>query len=179
MSNPVSDNNTTTTTNMSMFEKVREFNDAFGVDKVDGGMDPEVTRNRPELVKQCLGLIKEEVQELEDAIEAHDFTEIRDALSDIMYVVLGMSYRLGINADQDYAIVHDSNMTKLCNSKEEAEATVAEYERRRDEDGETKYDSPYYEECTAVPGKWIVRNRSTRKVLKNINYTPVSWPNVN
>lgn len=167
---------TDTNSDMTMFEKVKEFNDAFGVDKVEGGMNPNVTHERPELVEQCLGLIREEVNELEDAVKAHDFTEVRDALSDIMYVVLGMSYRLGIDADSDYAIVHSSNMTKLCDSEEEAQATVAEYERRRDEDGETKYDSPYYEECEAVPGKWIVRNRSTRKVLKNVNYTPVVWP---
>lgn len=159
----------------TMFQKVREFNDAFGVERVVK-MSNNVTRDRPELVKQCLDLIREEVRELEDAVAAHDFTEVRDALSDIMYVVLGMSYRLGINADNDFTVVHNSNMTKLCNSEEEAQQTVAEYERRRDA-GEVKYDSPYYEECDAVPGKWIVRNRSTRKVLKNINYTPVSWDN--
>lgn len=163
---------------LTMFEKVREFNDAFGVDHVADGMDPNVTHNRPELVEQCLGLIREETRELEDAVEAHDFNEVRDALSDIMYVVLGMSYRLGIDADKDFTIVHNSNMTKLCDSEEEAAATVAEYERRRDEDGESKYDSPYYEQCYAVPGKWIVRNRSTRKVLKNVNYTPVKWPKI-
>jgi len=161
-------------TTMTMFDKIRQFNDAFGVDRVTNGMNPNITRDKPQLVEQCMSLIHEEVRELEDAVSTHDFTEIRDALSDIIYVVLGMSYRLGINADSDFSIVHDSNMSKLCDTEEEAAETVADYEQRRDS-GETKYDSPYYEPCDAVPGKWIVRNRSTRKVLKNINYKAVKW----
>lgn len=161
-------------TTMTMYEKIKQFNDAFGVERITTGMNPKVTHDKPELVKQCMDLIREEVLELEEAVATHNFVEIRDALSDIMYVVLGMSYRLGINADSDFTVVHDSNMSKLCDSEEDAAKTVAKYECLRDA-GENKYDSPYYESCDSVEGKWIVRNRSTCKVLKNINYTPVKW----
>jgi predicted HAD superfamily Cof-like phosphohydrolase len=71
---------------------------------------------------------------------------------------------------ESFDIVHRSNMSKICSSVEEAEATVESY-KRRFELGEVPYDSPYYDYIS--PGKWMVRNRSTQKVLKNINYHPV------
>jgi hypothetical protein len=40
-------------------------------------------------------------------------------------------------------------------------------------DGNSPYDSPYYQRITS--DKWMVRNRSTQKVLKNINYHPVEY----
>jgi hypothetical protein len=64
-------------------------------------------------------------------------------------------------------------MSKLCNTIDEAERTVASYQEKY-KIGESPYDSPYY---VFVPSlrKWVIKNRSTGKVLKNINYTPVKW----
>jgi predicted HAD superfamily Cof-like phosphohydrolase len=74
------------------------------------------------------------------------------------------------NVDSNFAfdVVHKSNMSKICNSEIEAIATVKSYMT----DG--KYDSPTYRE-SQVPGKWIVYNHSTNKVLKSINYTAVNF----
>ena len=73
--------------------------------------------------------------------------------------------------DQAYEIVHSSNMSKLCQSEEEAQETVAWYQREYKE-GRKPYDSPYYYQGEL--GQWIVKNRSTGKVLKSINYTPAN-----
>jgi predicted HAD superfamily Cof-like phosphohydrolase len=70
----------------------------------------------------------------------------------------------------NFDIVHRSNMSKICSSEEEAIATVESYEQRYAR-GSVSYDSPYYEKI--ADDKWMVRNRSTQKVLKNINYKPV------
>ena len=158
------------------FEKVIQFNETAQVDRADPAESKSVLTARPALVKSCLALITEEVRELNDAITANDLTETRDALADILYVVYGMAYRLGIDADRDFALVHESNMTKFCSSEEEARATVAQY-RAKFEAGESTYDTPAYRKATTGTDLWIVFNESTGKILKNMNYKPVDLSN--
>jgi predicted HAD superfamily Cof-like phosphohydrolase len=159
------------------FEKVIQFNETAQVDRVAGPAESQsVLTARPALVKSCLALITEEVRELNDAVEANDLTETRDALADILYVVYGMAYRLGIDADRDFALVHESNMTKFCTSEDEAKATVAQY-RAKFEAGNSPYDTPAYRRATTCENLWIVFNESTGKVLKNMNYKPVDLSN--
>jgi predicted HAD superfamily Cof-like phosphohydrolase len=83
-----------------------------------------------------------------------------------VYVIGDLMFDFKSNFD----IVHRSNMSKICSSEIEAKATVSSYKLRY-ESGEVSYDSPYYERI--AEDKWMVRNRSTQKVLKNINYKPV------
>jgi len=158
------------------FEKVIQFNETAQVDRVGPAESHSVLTARPALVKSCLALITEEVRELNDAIVADDLTETRDALADILYVVYGMAYRLGIDADLDFALVHDSNMTKFCTSEDEARATVAQYLAKYEE-GSSPYDTPAYRRATTGENLWIVFNESTGKVLKNMNYKPVDLSN--
>lgn len=161
---------------MTNFEKVQEFNDAFATERVES-ITETVFDTHPSMVKLCLSLIQEEVHELEDAVNAKDMTEVRDALADILYVVYGMQYRLGIQGDEDYAIVHNSNMSKLCVSEDEAKQTIDWYKKEYLE-GNKPYDTPYYEKLQHLVNgqeRWVVKNKSTGKVLKSINYTPVSW----
>ena len=160
---------------MTNYEKVKEFNDAFQVKKVDT-YSPDVFDTHPDVVKLGYDLIAEEVDELRQAIEDKDIVEVRDALADILYVVYGMQYKLDIDGNYDMGLVHDSNMTKLCHSEEQAQRTVENY-KARFEQGESPYDSPYYEQISST--LWIVRNRSTGKVLKNIDYSPVHFDREN
>jgi len=157
---------------MSNFEKVKEFNDAFNTSKVKE-FNKDVFDTHPDMINLCLSLIKEEVEELEDALLNKDVVETKDALADILYVVYGMQYRLGIKGDNDFSIVHNSNMSKLCNSQKEAEETVEYYENSF-KTGLLSYDTPYFEKLDNL-NKWVVKNKSTGKVLKSINYTPVKW----
>lgn len=161
---------------LTNFEKVRQFNESFKVEHLSS-IDKNVFVTHPDMVNLRLSLIAEEFHELEDAVAAKDMTEVRDALADILYVVYGMQHCFGIKGDEDFAIVHNSNMSKLCVSEEEARQTVEWYEREYSE-GRTTYDSPYFEKLPHLVNgqeRWVVKNRSTGKVLKSINYTPVSW----
>jgi hypothetical protein len=123
------------------------------------------------MIATCLNLIREEVSELETALVNRDLKETRDALADILYVVYGMAYRMGIPADSDFTKVHESNMSKFCASEEEAIQTVSNYESLYSQ-GRSPYPCPAYryEPATA---KWVVYEQTTGKVLKNINYMPV------
>lgn len=161
---------------MTNFEKVKQFNESFNVEHLTN-IDKNVFDTHPDMVKLRLSLITEEFHELEDAIAAKDMSEVRDALADILYVVYGMQHCLGIKGDKDFDIVHDSNMSKLCVSEEEARQTVEWYQREFTE-GRTTYDSPYFAKLVHLVNdqeRWVVKNHSTGKVLKSINYTPVSW----
>ena len=80
-----------------------------------------------------------------------------------------MCFLQGIDVDYCFNLVHKSNMSKLCNSKELAEKTVQWYK-----DNSTVYDSPDYKYNDELR-LWIVFNKSTGKVLKSIEYSPVSF----
>ena len=58
-------------------------------------------------------LIREELEELKDAIEKKDIKEVADALTDILYVTYGAGHAFGINLDKCFEEVQNSNMSKL------------------------------------------------------------------
>jgi predicted HAD superfamily Cof-like phosphohydrolase len=87
------------------FEMVLEFHRATNAD-INVGIDTAGTALR-------VRLIKEELQELEDALAAGDFVEVADALADLDYVVNGAAVAFGIYLPHITKEVHRSNMTKL------------------------------------------------------------------
>lgn len=74
------------------------------------------------------------------------------------------------DSDKVFTIVHDSNMSKLCTSESEAKLTVEKYQKDF-ESGKSPYDSPYY--YPLANGLYVVKNKSTGKALKSINYRQV------
>jgi predicted HAD superfamily Cof-like phosphohydrolase len=58
-------------------------------------------------------LIKEELEELKIAMENKDFLEVADALTDILYVTYGAGHAFGIDLDNCFDEVQNSNMSKL------------------------------------------------------------------
>jgi predicted HAD superfamily Cof-like phosphohydrolase len=68
-----------------------------------------------EVIALRVSLIQEELNEYRHAAEKHDLVEVADALSDLMYVVLGtyVSHGLQDLAEALFAEVHRSNMSKL------------------------------------------------------------------
>jgi predicted HAD superfamily Cof-like phosphohydrolase len=156
----------------SNYEKVKEFHMAFDQD-MPHNMQLNIVRDNPELCKFRLNLIEEEFNELKDAIATNNFNEIRDALADILYVVYGTAIAFGINADSDFAIVHNSNMSKLCDTEEDAKMTVDAY-KTAIASGKSNYSRPIYIHKPEI-NKYIVKDGKTGKVLKNIKYKKVSW----
>lgn len=153
----------------SNFQKVLEFNKAFGV-KSNKTVQHEIFDKDPKLVQYRLDLIEEEVDELKQAIKEKDMTETVDALADILYVVYGAFTAIGIDADQAFQIVQDSNMSKLCKTEEDAQETVMRYQ----EEVPQRYDSPAYRRSDDGV-HFVVYNRSTMKILKNYKYTAADF----
>ncbi len=155
---------------MTNFEKVLDFNQKFGV-TVHDTPQPTIFDDDKHLVNLRMDLIREEVRELEEAVKEKDMLETVDALGDILYVVYGMGVSIGVDLDEAFRLIHDSNMSKLCKSEEEAVQTVEWHQKEFDE-GRLAYDSPAWR--LSDDGQyWVVYNKSTGKILKSINYHPV------
>ena len=58
-------------------------------------------------------LIKEELDEFKQALDNNDLLEVADALTDILYVTYGAGHAFGINLDECFTEVQNSNMSKL------------------------------------------------------------------
>ena len=95
---------------MSNFEDVKIFMETFG----------QMIRTKPqfpdeETMQLRYDLIKEELNELEQAMKTKNLKEIADALADILYVTYGAGYAYGINLDKCFKEVQRANMSKLGN----------------------------------------------------------------
>jgi predicted HAD superfamily Cof-like phosphohydrolase len=96
---------------MSNFSKVGIFMKTFGQD----------VKNKPSfstdsINKLRLDLIKEELEELTEAMKNKDLLEVADALTDILYVTYGAGHAFGIDLDKCFEEVQNSNMSKLDNN---------------------------------------------------------------
>ena len=95
---------------MSNFEDVKIFMETFG----------QMVRTKPKFpdektMQLRYELIKEELNELEEAMKTKNLKEIADALTDILYVTYGAGYAYGINLDKCFKEVQRANMSKLGN----------------------------------------------------------------
>ena len=93
---------------MSNFSKVGIFMKTFGQEVKD---KPSFSTDK--INKLRIDLIKEELQELTEAMKNKDLLEVADALTDILYVTYGAGHAFGINLDKCFEEVQNSNMSKL------------------------------------------------------------------
>ena len=95
---------------MTNFEKVGIFMKTFGQEVKS---KPSLSTDKINNLR--LSLIKEELEELKDAIHKKNLVEVADALTDILYVTYGAGHAFGINLDRCFDEVQNSNMSKLDN----------------------------------------------------------------
>ena len=93
---------------MSNFNKVGTFMKTFGQEVKT---KPSFSINK--INKLRIDLIKEELDELQEAMKNNDLLEVADALTDILYVTYGAGHAFGIDLDKCFDEVQNSNMSKL------------------------------------------------------------------
>ena len=93
---------------MSNFQSVKKFMETFGQEVKNKAEFPN-----EKIVKLRFELIKEELEELKQAINDKDIREVADALTDILYVTYGAGHSFGIDLDKCFDEVQKSNMSKL------------------------------------------------------------------
>ena len=92
----------------SNFESVGDFMESFGQEVHN---EPTLRDARTQQLRY--DLIDEELEELKMAFDNDDIVEIADALTDLLYVVYGAGHAFGIDLDECFLEVHESNMSKL------------------------------------------------------------------
>ena len=93
---------------MSNFNKVGTFMKTFGQEVKT---NPSFSSDK--INKLRIDLIKEELDELQEAMKNNDLLEVADALTDILYVTYGAGHAFGIDLDKCFNEVQNSNMSKL------------------------------------------------------------------
>ena len=93
---------------MTNFNKVGTFMKTFGQE-----VKTKPSFSTDKINKLRLDLIKEELNELTDAMNNKDLLEVADALTDILYVTYGAGHAFGIDLDKCFEEVQNSNMSKL------------------------------------------------------------------
>ena len=93
---------------MTNFQKVKTFMQTFG----------QEVKSKPSFSSEKINdlrynLIKEELDELKQAMDDKDLLEVADALTDILYVTYGAGIAFGIDLDKCFEEVQNSNMSKL------------------------------------------------------------------
>jgi predicted HAD superfamily Cof-like phosphohydrolase len=143
---------------LDCLNQVAEFHRTFKHPILDTPQIPS-----PERCNLRVALIAEELKELEVAILEKDIVGVADALADIQYVLSGavLEFGLGGKFRALFDEVQRSNMSKACNTIEEAEATVKHFQ--------DKGTDCYYREDA---GKYLVYRTADNKTLKSVFYSP-------
>mgnify|MGYP000111906068 CR=1 FL=1 len=93
---------------MSNFNKVKTFMETFGQE-----VKTKPSFSTDKINSLRYDLIKEELEELKEAMGNKDLLEVADALTDILYVAYGAGHAFGIDLDKCFEEVQNSNMSKL------------------------------------------------------------------
>jgi len=107
--------------------------------------------------------VLEELEEYKQACEKGDIVEVLDALCDIAYVSLGNGVMLHGLKDKiwpAYLEVQASNLSKACNTEEEAQETVKV--RSQEQGADCHYER--------LVDKFVLYRSHDKKVMKSINY---------
>ena len=110
-----------------------------------------------------VALLREELSEFEEAIQTNNLVEAADALCDLQYVLMGAVLEFGLaeSFKELFDEVQRSNMSKACDSEQEAIETVAHYEAKG---------TPCYYQKDGE--KYLVFRTADNKTLKNVYYSP-------
>ena len=147
-----------TSINVPFVNEVEEFNRTFGK---PNNYKPTIPEKKE--WQFVYDFVLEELEEYREACERGDIVEILDALCDIAYVSLGNGTMLHGLKDKiwpAYQEVQASNMSKACQTEEEAKETVTK--RSKEQNEECHYEK--------VGDRYVVYRSRDRKVMKSVNY---------
>lgn len=149
-------------------KQVNEFMTVFNQPRPETPAIPSDDR-----VQLRLSLINEEFKELQEAVKNNDLISVCDAFCDLQYVLSGAIIEFGLASKMKrlFNEVHDSNMTKFCKTREEADLTIENYKKQGID--------TYSKLVILDENKYFIIYRSSDdKVLKSINYLEPNFINI-
>ena len=93
---------------MTNFTSVKKFMETFGQEVKSKPAFPS-----EKISKLRYDLIKEELDEFQEALNDKNLKEVADSLTDILFVTYGAGHAFGIDLDKCFDEVQRSNMSKL------------------------------------------------------------------
>ncbi|MCB0689753.1 MAG: nucleoside triphosphate pyrophosphohydrolase family protein [Saprospiraceae bacterium] len=142
----------------SALSNVAAFHDVFDLPVLNTPQIPDSDRCRLRI-----NLLEEELRELKEAIAKKDIVEAADAFADLQYVLSGAILEFGLapSFKELFEEVQRSNMSKVCQSLEDANATIDHYRDTKGQEGE----------IVEKEGQFLVYRKGDRKVLKSVRYS--------
>jgi predicted HAD superfamily Cof-like phosphohydrolase len=146
---------------INSLNQVADFHNTFNAPVLDTPQIPSEQR-----CQLRVALLQEELNELSQAIKDNNLVEIADALCDLQYVLSGavLEFGLGDKFVELFNEVQRSNMSKACNTEEEAQRTLEHYKQKDGTEG-------YYKQ---IGDKWVTYRNGDDKVLKSVGYSPAN-----
>lgn len=140
-------------------DEVAFFNETMGK-SYQNRSQPEIDLKDAQFV---LDFIREETDEMEQAIREGDIVEILDAIEDLLYVAIGNAvnvFGLREKLMDGFKEVQESNLSKICDTEEDAIATTEAVSK-------DKGHPCHYEK---VGDRFVVYRSSDNKVMKSLKY---------
>jgi len=151
---------------ISNFRKVMEYR---GTKLAE--VNPDIFLTCPKLIENNITIIMTILNNLEYSVKMGDYNRVVYDLTTLIFNIYDVGILIAIDLDKVFDIVHDSNMTKMCKTRDEAQKTVKYYLDNKNDLG---YDTPAYR-LSDNKKYFVVYNKSTMKILKSINYTPADF----
>ena len=123
------------------------------------------------LIKYRVNLFNIDFLNLIKYIEEKNYLNIELYTINLINNIYSLGFYMYINVNNDFDLIHKSNMSKLCVNSYEANLTVQNYIKLY-KNNESPYDSPDFK-LSKNKKYYIVYNKSTNKILKSINYNAV------
>lgn len=151
--------------NFDFIAQVREFHEMFNHPVVPEPQIPDAKR-----CELRVELLREELKELQEAIDKNDLNGVADAFCDLQYVLSGaiLEFGMGEKFAELFSEVHRSNMSKACATLEDAEKTTEHYFQKV---GTASH-------ITQKGDAFLVYRSSDNKILKSINYSPANLKSI-
>jgi predicted HAD superfamily Cof-like phosphohydrolase len=139
--------------------EVEKFNEIMGKPEAN---QPEPTVSNEKTHDFIYNFILEELNEYKESCKEKDIVGIADSLGDIMYVLCNgiLAHGLKDKFEDIYEEIQQSNLSKVCESEDEAKQTM---EVRGKEQGEACHFEKHGD-------YWIVYRTRDKKVQKSILY---------
>lgn len=133
------------------FDSIIEFNEIGG--NVAGNVDPQLEAK----------MLREEIKEYFDAAMEDNHKEVMDGLADTMVVLVGTIHKHNLwnKFPEILAAVCTSNMSKFCDTLDDAKLTIEHYK--------DNFDIEAHYEFNEKHNKYVIKNKQG-KILKSIYF---------
>lgn len=139
----------------------KELNKIIKFNRITGVVsDSNLNKERRD-VQLSINLLKEELEELQEAFNKKNKVEILDACIDIFYVLGGLLFKLNLidSFIKNFEVVHNSNMSKFCYTIEQVRQSMIKYKS-------LLIDTTFKK----IKGIFVIYRKEDNKILKGINF---------